>query len=431
MTTMTPVRIDHLLSTYRDGLLNDSLPFWFKHGVDTEHGGIMTCLDRDGTIVDTDKGVWQQGRFAWLLGHLYNTVEKRPEWLETAEHTLGFMERTCFDTDGRMFFHVTREGDPIRKRRYAFSESFAAIAFGEHARATGNPNSKALATKLYHAYATHVPAPKYTDIRPMRSMGKPMIQIVTCQQLRESIGLPQATEHIDRAIQEIQTYFMKPKLRCCMENVGLNGEIFDHFDGRILNPGHAIEGAWFIMHEGKLRNKPEYVKIGCDILDWMWERGWDEKFGGMIYFRDVYNKPTTEYWHDMKFWWPQNETIIATLLAWQLTGDEKYARMHTQVHDWAYHHFPDPEFGDWYGYLHRDGRISSTLKGNIYKGCFHMPRQKLECWKLCEEIKQGKTRLLQAFSGNAVNALIPGMPANAVVPVQPSPNPGGNVSLVS
>lgn len=389
--TITPERLDQLLAVYRDGLLKDCIPFWLRHGLDRECGGIMTCLNRDGSLVDTDKGVWQQGRFAWMLGHLYNTVEKKAEWLQAAESTLQFIRRHCFDKDGRMFFHVTRDGRPIRKRRYAFSESFAAIAFGEHAKATGDEASRAMAETLYHAYDRHVPEPKYTDVRPLKAMGKPMIQIVTCQRLRDSIGLSCADEHIDRAIAEIRRDFMKPEIRCCMENVGPHGEIVgDHFDGRILNPGHAIEGAWFMMHEGKLRNKPEYVQAGCDILDWMWERGWDQEFGGMLYFRDVHNKPVAEYWHDMKFWWPQNETIIATLLAWQLTGDEKYAKMHTQIHDWTYRLFPDPEFGDWYGYLHRDGRVSSPLKGNIFKGCFHMPRQKLECWRICEEVKKGQ-----------------------------------------
>jgi len=87
----------------------------------------------------------------------------------------------------------------------------------------------------------------------------------------------------------------------------------------------------------------------------------------------------------MKFGWPQNETIIATLLAHLLTGDEKYADMHQQIHDWTYAQFPDSEFGEWYGYLHRDGRVSVPLKGNLWKGPFHLPRMQWKCWQLCEE----------------------------------------------
>ena len=91
----------------------------------------------------------------------------------------------------------------------------------------------------------------------------------------------------------------------------------------------------------------------------------------------------------MKFWWPHNETIIATLLAYHLTGDEKYSDWHLKTHDWAYNRFPDPEYGEWYGYLHRDGRLSSPLKGNMFKGPFHIPRMQLYCWKLLEEMIDG------------------------------------------
>ena len=378
------MNLSTLAPYYRDTLLSDVLPFWLNHAMDLEHGGIMTCLDREGRVIDTDKGVWQQGRFAWLMAHLYNTVERRPEWLSHAEHTARFLTEHCFDADGRMYFHVTRDGTPIRKRRYAFSESFASIAFGELARATGKAEYADLALKTYSVFANHTPEPKFTGARPMKAMGKPMIDIATCQSLRESIGYAGADARVDAAIEEIRRDFMKPDLRCCLENVAPGGAMIDHLDGRLLNPGHAIEGAWFIMREGELRGNSAYIRQGLDILDWMWERGWDSDYGGILYFRDVNNHPVSEYWQDMKFWWPQNEALIATLLAFRLTGDAKYAAWHAQLRDWYVRHFVDAEYGDCYGYLSRDGRVTSPVKGNLFKGCFHYPRQLLACWRLCE-----------------------------------------------
>ncbi len=379
------MNLSNLSTLYRQTLLNDVLPFWLEHAVDPQYGGLMTCLDREGRVIDTDKGIWQQGRFAWLLAHLYNTVDRRTEWLDHAEHTARFLRDHAFDVDGRMFFHVTREGLPIRKRRYAFSESFAAIAFGELARATSKAEYADLAVRTYNIFANHVPEPKFTATRPLKSLGKPMIDIATCQSLRESIGYAEADARIDAAIEEIRRDFMKSDLRCCMENVGPRGELVDHLDGRLLNPGHAIEAAWFILQEGRLRGSGAYVRQGLDILDWMWERGWDAEFGGILYYRGVFGHPVSEYWQDMKFWWPQNETLIATLLAYRLTGDEKYAEWHMQLHDWYARHFVDTEYGDCFGYLSRDGRVTSPAKGNLFKGCFHYPRQLLACWRLCEE----------------------------------------------
>ena len=379
-----------LTKLYRDGLLNDTLPFWLNHGVDEEFGGVMCSLDRDGSLLDTDKGIWQQGRFTWLLGELYNNVDANENWLAVAKRNLEFLDKHGFDSsDGRMWFEVTQDGRPIRKRRYAYSESFAAIAYGELAQATGSQRYAEIAEKCFKRFISHNQnptgvSPKFTDARPSKAIGFPMIAINTAQELRDSIGLATANEWIDRSIDEIQRDFLKPDLEAVMEAVSPDGQLIDHFAGRTLNPGHAIEGAWFIMKEGQLRNDKPLISTGCKMLDWMWERGWDEEFGGLLYFVGVDGKPVQEYWHDMKFWWPHNETIIATLMAYRLTGEKKYSNWHQKIHNWSFNHFADQEYGEWFGYLRRDGQVSNRSKGNLWKGPFHLPRMQYVCWKLLE-----------------------------------------------
>ena len=290
-----------------------------------------------------------------------------------------------------MFFHVTRAGEPIRKRRYYFSETFAVIANAAYAKASGDHEAAEKARYLFgkcieYATTPGLLPPKFTGTRPAKGIGVPMIMMNTAQQLRETIGDPRCDEWISKWIEEIATFFVKDDIQCVMEQVAPDGSIIDHVDGRTLNPGHAIEGAWFILHEAKYRNNdPELIALGCKMLDYMWERGWDKEHGGILYFRDVYNKPVQEYWQDMKFWWPHNEAIIATLLAYTMTGDEKYARWHKMVHDYAYEKFHDKENGEWFGYLHRDGSIAQTAKGNLFKGPFHLPRQEWYCLQLLKE----------------------------------------------
>lgn len=386
----TPEGRKVLLSCYRDGLLEDTVRFWFPRCVDEEHGGFLHCLDQDGSLLDTDKSVWAQGRMSWMLLTLFNTIEKRSEWLQWAESGLRFIEQHCFDVDERMYFHVTRDGRPIRKRRYAYSEAFASIAFAAHFRATSNERSALISHRLFDLFVDWyftpgLMPPKFTDTRPLIGLGPRMITLVTAQELRSNLGDdPKLTRWIDLCIDEIQRLFVKPDLRVVMESVGLKGEVVEHFDGRLLNPGHAIEGAWFIMQEGRERDDSTLVQLGCDMLEWMWERGWDKEFGGLYYFRDLYGKPVQEYWHDMKFWWVHNEAIIATLLAYELTGREKYAGWHQQVHDWSHQHFADPVHGEWFGYLHRDGRPSTTTKGNLWKSFFHHPRMQWMCTQLLQ-----------------------------------------------
>lgn len=169
--------------------------------------------------------------------------------------------------------------------------------------------------------------------------------------------------------------------------VGPKGELIDTCNGRTINPGHCIETSWFIMEEARHRNwDKDLVQLALQILDWSWEWGWDKEYGGIINFRDCKNFPPQDYSQDMKFWWPQTEAIIATLYAYQATGDEKYLQMHQQVSDWAYAHFPDKEYGEWYGYLHRDGTVAQPAKGNLFKGPFHIPRMMIRGYMLCKEL---------------------------------------------
>lgn len=387
----TKEQLHQLQAFYTDQLLNDTVPFWFPRSFDREQDGFLLMRDRDGSLLDDDKAVWIQGRATWLLATLYNTVEPKKEWLEGAELGYQFLKKHCFDTDGRMFFHVTRDGRPIRKRRYFFSETFAVIAFAAYAKATGNETIAAEARDLFGKCITYATTPgilppKYTGTRPAKGIGVPMIMINTAQQLRDTIGDERCDEWISKWIREIETDFVKDDIRCVMEQVAPDGFIIDHIDGRTLNPGHAIEGAWFILQEARYRNNdPHLIGLGCRMLDYMWERGWDKEYGGILYFRDVYGKPVQEYWQDMKFWWPHNEVIIATLLAFLVTGDQKYADWHQQVHAYAYAHFHDKEHGEWYGYLHRDGTVAQAAKGNLFKGPFHLPRQEWFCMQVLKE----------------------------------------------
>jgi N-acylglucosamine 2-epimerase len=344
--------------------------------------------------LDTDKSLWFQGRAGWMFATLFNTVERRPEWLDASRSCIGFLRRHGESEGGKMWFSVTRDGRPLRMRRYVFSEAFAAIAHAAYARATGDGRSHEDALRMFRTYLRYsfepgVMSPKFEPTRPAKGLAPRMIGIVTAQELRQCLGDVEVggrtcTEWIDDLIAEIERDFLKPELGALLEQVGPSGEILDHLDGRLLNPGHAIECAWFILHEAVHRGDRRLVGLGTTILDAMWSRGWDPEHGGLLYFTDLRGLPVQEYWHDMKFWWPHCEAIIATLLAWTLTGESRHADWHQAVHDWSFRHFPDPNHGEWFGYLHRDGSVAQRAKGNLFKGPFHLPRMLWYCSRLME-----------------------------------------------
>ena len=378
--------------SYKKDLTENIMPFWMKYGLDRENGGVYTCVDRDGSLMDTTKSVWFQGRFAFICSFAYNNVEKNQEWLDAAKSTLEFIEKHCFDEQGHMYFSVTAEGKPLRKRRYVFSETFAAIAMSEYALATGDQHWAKRAIQVFEdtqrflATPGFLPAKFEADVKLQgHSIVMILINVGSC--IRKVVDDPKLTQQIDESIEKLKKYFIHPEFKCLLETVGENGEFIDTNMTRTINPGHCIETSWFIMEEAKLRgwDKP-MLDMALQVFDWSWDWGWDKLYGGIINFRDCKNLPPQDYSQDMKFWWPQTEAIIATLYAYEATGDDKYLIWHKQISEWTYAHFPDAEYGEWYGYLHRDGTVAQPAKGNLYKGPFHIPRMMIKGYMLCQDI---------------------------------------------
>ena len=378
--------------SYKKDLTENIMPFWMEHGWDRENGGVYTCVDRDGSLMDSTKSVWFQGRFAFICAYAYNNVEKNQEWLDAAKSTLDFIEKHCFDEQGHMYFSVTAEGKPLRKRRYVFSETFASIAMSEYALATGDEHWAKRALQVFEDTQRFLNTPGFLPAKfepevQLQSHSIIMILINVGSCIRKVINDPKLTQQIDESIAKLKKYFIHPEFKCLLETVGMNGEFIDNNMGRTINPGHCIETTWFIMEEAKLRgwDKP-MLDMALQIFDWSWDWGWDKQYGGIINFRDCKNLPSQDYSQDMKFWWPQCETIISSLYAYLGTGDEKYLYRHERISEWTYAHFPDAEYGEWYGYLHRDGTVAQPAKGNLFKGPFHIPRMMIKSYMLCQEI---------------------------------------------
>lgn len=378
--------------SYKDDLTQNIMPFWMKYGLDREHGGVYTCVDRDGTLMDTTKSVWFQGRFAFVCAYAYNHVEKNEEWLQAAKTTIDFIEKYCFDKDGHMYFSVTADGRPLRKRRYVFSETFAAIAMSEYALATGDMHYAERAMQVFEDTQRFLAtpgflAPKFEPEVQLQSHSIIMILINVGSRLRAVVDNPKLTLQINDSIDKLRRYFMHPEFKALLECVGSNGEFVDTNMTRVINPGHCIETSWFLMEEARQRNwDKDLMDTALTIFNWSWDWGWDKEYGGIINFRDCRNLPPQDYSQDMKFWWPQSETIIASLYAYLGTGDEEYLYRHRQISEWTYAHFPDKEYGEWYGYLHRDGTVAQPAKGNLFKGPFHIPRMMIKSFTLCNEI---------------------------------------------
>ncbi len=363
--------------------------FWLRNGMDKEHGGVYTCLDRYGRVYSTDKSVWMQGRCGWIFAYLCHVYGAKKEWLEASKSCLDFMEKYCInpDANGRMYFTVTADGKPLRQRRYYFSEAFYAIANAEYYGVTGDKECLERAKKAYNIYwdlwhgakdPTGLGPKTEPQTRSGRAFGLPMIYLnVTSVMLRvdpENKALYE--ERAQGCVDDIFKYHVHPELHCILENVGVNGEAnLDYTEGRIVNPGHDIEGVWFLLEHAKRTGNKELVAKAEEIFNWAIKAGWDEEYEGLLYFVDCLGNPPEAYEHDMKLWWPHDEILISSLMLYRDTGKEEYLDWYFRTMDYCKKHFSDSEGGEWYGYLRRDGKPTEpSTKGSTFKGPFHLPR---------------------------------------------------------
>lgn len=373
--------ISILQTKYRENLLENVMPFWLKNGVDYQYGGYLTCLDRKGEVYSYEKSVWFQGRTLWMFSRLMKQYGIRKDWQRAADCGCAFIKK-CFLEQGRMPFTVTRDGLPIQRRRYYFSETFAAIGLSEYHAVMGDKESLELGRQAYQTAkalytGTIKEMPKYNpETFRLKGFSAPMIMFSTAQIMREN-----DTEWAVAYHQDIQMYladmkdFYKKEHGACFENITLEGECeLESQKGRLLNPGHAIEGSWFLLDEYEYGKDETLKTLALDILNNSFRIGWDNENGGLLSFVDFLGKPVEPLESDMKMWWPHCEALIALLKAYRLTKDEAYLKKFLLVDDYTFSHFCDSTYGEWYGYLNKDGSVSKTLKGSIFKGAYHIPR---------------------------------------------------------
>jgi len=384
---------------YHEELFDSSIPFWLEYGPDTGHGGIYTCLDREGKITSTDKGGWQQGRTAWTFSRMCNQYGNKEQWLGLAESCLEFARRYFIDpADGRMYFITTKEGLPVRKRRYTWTEVFYTAGNAECYRATGNEAYLKEAKRVF-AFLTgqydgekdpYYVTPKYMPVRQLRSFGIPMIGIDICgiMLLADPESADAYKSRMRKYVDDIFKYFYREDMGCVLEHVGLNGEFLSDWTiGREISPGHGLEGVWFLAKASETLDDPEILKKAERIYRFCLDRGWDKEYGGILMFVDALGYPPEKYEHDMKHWWTINETICAAITLYKMTGKEEYWKDFERFTDYYFTFFSDRKYGDCFGYLRRDGKPTEPVaKGNIYKGAFHNPRMLMLVDKLLGEL---------------------------------------------
>jgi N-acylglucosamine 2-epimerase len=369
-----------LRRTYTELLLDGIVPFWARHGVDAQHGGVQSCMEENGKPVSGDKYIWSQARWIWTCSALYNRIEKRPEFLAWARSTIEFLLRHGRDERGHWVYHTTRDGQVIEGATSIYSDCFVVYGLSEYCRAVPDPDLLALAKKTFNDIQVRIEKPDFTETAPYRlaqnrrNHGVPMILTEVAGELARTTGDEAIARAADEHARRVMHHFVRPERQFLVEFLDRDYREVAAPEGTFVMPGHAIESMWFQMHRAMTRIDRGTIRAAAEVLRWHLEKGWDKEYGGIFLGLDAEGYPPFLPHAETKVWWPHTEALYALQLAHELTGESWCETWFDRVYEWAFHHFPMPETGEWRQRLDRAGQPINTVVALPVKDPFHLPR---------------------------------------------------------
>jgi len=369
-----------LLNQYRSELLDRTIPFWLKHAIDWQNGGICTCVSDEGQILSGDKYVWSQLRAIWTFSAMYNRIERKQAYLDVATHIFDFIKRYGRNDRGEWYFCLDQNGRPLFDQATSiYCDGFAIYGFTELARATGNQEAVDLARQAYANVQPRLARPGSYQTHPLpiptgaKAHGISMIFSSAFGELGDYLGdcavINASLEHAN----QVMNVFLRPERQRLYEFVHLDDSLMETPPGRVVNPGHALEAMWFMIHIYQRQNDQVRIRQAIEAIKWHLELGWDQEYGGVFLARDAEGSFWADKW-DAKIWWPHAEALYALLLAYSLSREEWCLEWFQRVHDYSFSHFPVPQYGEWIQNLDRQGnKLDATIALPV-KDPFHLSR---------------------------------------------------------
>jgi len=404
------MQLASLRQVWYDDLMDSVIPFWLKYSLDHEYGGYFTCLDEDGSIYDDTKYMWLNGRALYTWSKLYCDFpghKNRSQWRQAAELGAGFLDKAK-DEAGLLFFSTTRRGERLHFQRKPFSAVFYVQGMLQYWRLLrtvekeGGSHKEDAAAVLRAANDMFEKLLLWIEDPSLCGRPKPEVQVAGSTALGEimciaSLSLDfyhtvddegekaKASARIKDAMCMVRRHY-DPARQILMEHCGPSGLDPSTPSGRLFNPGHSIEVAWFLLQMCEVHEDDELKEMALNVIEASLQCGWDPEHGGITYMMDIEGRPMLDatVTNTDKLWWPMTEALIALTMAYTLTGAERWLVWLRRVHDFSYAHFADKQGGEWFGYLTREGIPRHRCKGGNYKGFFHLPRALIMCVQMAD-----------------------------------------------
>lgn len=326
-----------------------------RHFLDPEHGGFFMALSADHQVADPTKHTYVQAFAIYALAK-YHELRGKPAVMDRIRECFGLLEARTKDPRNPGYFEAfARDWTPITENRMADHDE---------------PKSMNTHLHLLESYAA-------------------LYRIWPDEAVRSRLS-------------GLLTIFLDHIIR----PGGHFGIFFDERFAEVAASkgtcsfGHDIEGSWLLWEAAgilgddaiRARLRPLVIRM-VDAI----ERVALDKDGGLFLESTRFGS----HLRTNKHWWPQAETLVGFMNAYQLTGDPKYWQ--TVKLSWSFidTHLIDHRRGEWFTKLNRCGEpylveppddpspyYRNDWKVDPWKCPYHNGRA---CLEIMNRIKEGDT----------------------------------------
>ncbi|MBD1365436.1 AGE family epimerase/isomerase [Mucilaginibacter sp. ZT4R22] len=416
-------------------MVDELLKQWYPAAIDTTYGGFLSTFSfdfkpqgaQDKMIVTQARHVWSNARAA----ELYPSVSY---YSKGAAQGFQFLKNVLWDKQyGGFYTYTDRQGKPKNggfAPKEAYGNSFALYAIAAYYHQSGDTSALNLAIKQFNWLEQHAHDPVYKGYyQHMELDGTPIKRTAATPSRAEtgykdqntSIHLLEAFTELYRVwpdkllkerLQEMLflirdkivtpkgnlTLFFQPDWTPVNNRDSSEAYILSHRGLDHVSFGHDVETAYLMLeasHLLGLKNDVTTHTVAKRMVDHALKNGWDNTTGGFYdegyYFKD---KPGITIIADTKNWWAQAEGLNTLLMFDDMypTDSLQYGQKFYKLWNYTQTYLIDHEHGDWYqGGIDKQPNYKAALKGQIWKGTYHVLRAFINCTNRLQPDKQAPT----------------------------------------
>jgi cellobiose epimerase len=382
-----------------DHLFGHYLPFWCGPARDRENGGWMGWLSNDlKPDRSQPKGLIVNSRILWAFSAAH---QARPErvYTEMAERAFDFMMNKFWDArHGGAFWRIDDAGEMIDDSKKTYGQAFYIYALTEFYRAFGNPLALDRAKKLFGLIEHYAHDTKFggyaevcnrdwsaagadarlseKDMNEKKSMNNHLHVLEAYTNLYRVWPEPRVAERLRELIDIFLTRILDARTNHLQHFFNERWEVRSD----TYTFGHDIEASWLLceaaeeLGDGGLLTQVRAIAL--PMAEVVLREGIADD-GALCY-----EGKSGKIIDAGRECWPQAETLVGFLNAFEISGDAKFFCASQQIWGYIEKRLVDRVHGEWFWRINPDGRPDNKLpKVSEWKGPYHATRACLETMK--------------------------------------------------